>query len=81
MLIAISRARVFAFGRVYGGAGWARAQGRGVRGAFIGVIRVYRLIVFFVTFYTAWEMTTLHMDHAERPQNPSCSRRSVCLIE
>jgi hypothetical protein len=44
----------FAFGRVYGGAVWARlAKAALFAVLMIGVIRVYRLIVFFVTFYTA----------------------------
>ena len=43
-----------ALGRVYGGAFWAR----GIKAAvfvllLVSVIRVYRLVVFFVTFYTA----------------------------
>jgi hypothetical protein len=43
-----------AFGRVYGGPVWARALKAVVFAVLlIGVIRVYRLIVFFVTFYTA----------------------------
>jgi hypothetical protein len=43
-----------AFGRLYGGPFWARAL-KAVAFAvlLIGVARVYRLIVFFVTFYTA----------------------------
>ncbi|HZF29773.1 MAG TPA: DUF3667 domain-containing protein [Gammaproteobacteria bacterium] len=44
----------FAFGRVYGGAVSARlAKAALFAVLMIGVIRVYRLIVFFVTFYTA----------------------------
>jgi hypothetical protein len=43
-----------AFGRVYGGPAWARALKSMVFAVLlIGAIRVYRLIVFFVTFYTA----------------------------
>jgi Protein of unknown function (DUF3667) len=44
----------FAFGRVYGGAVWVRLLKAALFAVLmIGVIRVYRLIVFFVTFYTA----------------------------
>lgn len=43
-----------AFGRVYGGSMWARAlKGFVFAVLLIGVMRVYRLLVFFVTFYTA----------------------------
>jgi hypothetical protein len=43
-----------AFGRVYGGPVWARALKAVVFAVLlIGAVRVYRLIVFFVTFYTA----------------------------
>jgi hypothetical protein len=42
-----------AFGRIYGGPFWARALKAAVFAILlIGVLRVYRLIVFLVTFYT-----------------------------
>lgn len=55
VLIAIFAVHVyFAFGRIYGGSSWARVLKAVVFAVlFIGVIRVYRLLVFFVTFYTA----------------------------